>query len=183
MDNEKKLVMACIRKEAGSLDALYHMFSSRMFGICLRYAGNRMEAEDLLHDGFIKVLGNLKKFRFEGSFDGWMRRLMVNTAINNYRKKSIRVEQDLDSKETAEIPLESKQDALSELSAGELMELVQNLPEGYRMVFNLYVIEGYKHQEIAQMLDVTESTSKTQLAKARKQLQLAVKNLYHEPAV
>jgi RNA polymerase sigma factor (sigma-70 family) len=169
MLNDLQLVKQCQAGDEKALDKLYQLFSARMFGICLRYAKNRMEAEDLLHDGFIRVLGNMKEFRLEGSFEGWLRRVMVTTAINYYRKK-------ISYRETDEIsPVHEKkigcEDILSGLSASELMRYVQELPDGYRMVFNLYIIEGYKHNEIGHMLGISENTSKTQLLKARKALQ------------
>lgn len=153
-----------------------------MYGICLRFTKNTMDAEDLLHDGFIKVLTNLSNFKHEGSFEGWMRRLMVNTAINHYRRKSSHSEQDFETSGVEYTEFDNS-DVLKTLAADELLKLVQALPDGYRMVFNLYVIEGYKHQEIAQMLGVTENTSKSQLAKARRHLQDAVKKLNYEPAI
>ncbi|GAB4304919.1 MAG: RNA polymerase sigma factor [Marinilabiliales bacterium] len=146
-----------------------------MFGVCLRYARNYHDAEDLLHDGFIRVMEKLKDFRSEGSFEGWMRKVMVTTAINFY-KKHIASHYDV---EISEIPKEElmSENTFSYLSTKELLEHIQKLPDGYRIVFNLYVIEGYKHHEIADMLDISENTSKSQLLKARRSLMKSLQEI------
>jgi RNA polymerase sigma-70 factor (ECF subfamily) len=179
MLNEKELIRKCLKKDERALSELYNKFASGLYGICLRYAGNEMDAQDLLHDGFLKALNNLKNFRHEGSFEGWLRRLMVNTAINNYRKNKTINEKIKDVEVIPDTEF-ADEDVFSKFSSDELLSLVQQMPQGYRIVFNLYVLEGYKHNEIAEMLDITESTSRTQLLKARKQLQTEVKKLYNE---
>ena len=147
---------------------LYDSYAPKMFGVCLRYAKNQMEAEDILQDAFIKVFSNLHRFKFQGSFEGWLRRTIVNTAINNYKKnlKHAR-EMDIDDIE-AENQKEEK--VLDRMSADEILAIVQTLPEGYRVVFNLNVLEGYTHKMIGEMLDISENTSKSQLLRAKRLL-------------
>jgi len=136
--------------------------------VCTRYTRHRMEAEDVLQDAFIKIFRNLEKFEGKGSFEGWMRRIVVNTALKNYNKSSFKKER---------IGLEDYQEAsmdpdvISSLYKEELLKVIEELPNGYRVVFNLYVIEGFSHREIAQELKIQESTSRSQLVKARKMLQ------------
>ena len=154
-----------------------------MYAVCLRYARHQAEAQDLMQEGFIRVFDKLHGFRMEGSLEGWVRRIMVHTCINHYRKKSVRNEV-LGTDHLAEgatAPM-----ALRNLGESELLALVRDLPDGYRMVFNLYAIEGYDHAEIAEMLHCAESTSRSQLAKARRMLQQRLNDLrpteYHERA-
>jgi RNA polymerase sigma-70 factor (ECF subfamily) len=138
-----------------------------MYAVCLRYARNELEGQDLLQEGFIRVFEKLPAFRMEGSLEGWIRRIMVHTAINHYRKKSFRMERS-GMEHLPEEPVPSN--VLNDLGEQELMALIAELPDGYRHVFNLYVIEGYDHAEIAAMLGCGESTSRSQLAKARNHL-------------
>ena len=176
MRDEKTLIKECLKQNQSAQTELYASFSGKMFGVCLRYAKNRMDAEDLLHEGFLKVLTNLKKYRGEGSFEGWMRRIMINTAINFYRTKTSNYIVDIDEVFDLEI---SDVDAVSKMSEKELISHIQELPDGYRMVFNMYVVEGYKHKDIAEILNISESTSKTQLLKAKKSLQQKLKDNKH----
>ncbi len=140
-----------------------------MMAVCLRYARSREEAEDLLQDAFIKVFDGIGDFQFKGSLEGWIRKITVNTALRHYKRSSFRpehngVEWDI---EMAEEP-----DVYGQLEEEDLMRLIARLPDGYRVVFNLYAIEGYSHKEIADMLGIQESTSRSQLVKARKMLQI-----------
>ena len=148
-----------------------------MYVICLRYAKNRFDAQDLLHDGFIKVIESLGEYRNEGSLEGWMKKIMVNTAINFYnRKNSINfysIDQALDE-------VANEENSVSDLSAKELLDLIQEIPEGYRIIFNLHVIDGYKHNEIASFLNISESTSKTQLMKARMMLMARINQRFNK---
>lgn len=168
---EKDLILGCIREDQTCQKLLFEQFAPKMFTVCRRYARHHMEAEDMLQDGFVKVFDNLKQFQGKGSFEGWVRRIMVNTALKYYRKSSFQKEQ---------IGFEDYQvgtvapEALSSLGEEEIMALIANLPDGYRVVFNLYVLEGYSHQEIAKELNIAESTSRSQLVKARKMLQSRV---------
>src|SRR5204863_2651356 len=154
-------------------EELYKRFSPRMYAVCLRYAGNAEEAEDILQEGFIKVFKKLNSFRSEGSFEGWVRRIFVNTAIEHFRKK--RYLQPVTEKE--ENTIEGKYfSVLDELAEKDILALVQELSPGYRTVFNMYVVEGYTHKEIADILGISEGTSKSQLARARMILQDMVIN-------
>ena len=139
-----------------------------MLVVCLRYARHRLEAEDILQDAFIKIFDNIGNFGFRGSFDGWIRRIVVNTALKNYRKSSFQQEQ-IGLKEELDVPIDPV--IYADLHEAELLDLISRLPDGYRVVFNLYAIEGYSHREIAETLQVKESTSRSQLVKARKLLQ------------
>jgi RNA polymerase sigma-70 factor (ECF subfamily) len=153
-------------------EELYKRFSPRMYAVCLRYAGNAEEAEDILQEGFIKVFKKLNSFRSEGSFEGWVRRIFVNTAIEHFRKK--RYLQPVTEKE--ENTIEGKYfSVLDELAEKDILALVQELSPGYRTVFNMYVVEGYTHKEIADMLEISEGTSKSQLSRAKVILQDMVK--------
>lgn len=147
---------------------LYQRFAPKMFGVCLRYAGNSEEAEDILQEGFIKVFNKIGSFRGEGSFEGWIRRIFVNTAIEQYRKK-IYLQPITDVEENT---IEGKYvSVLDELAEKDIVQLVQQLSPGYRTVFNMYVVEGYTHRQIAENLGISEGTSKSQLSRARLILQ------------
>lgn len=152
---------------------MYKWYAPKMFGICLRYAKSQMEAEDVLQEGFIKVFRYLKNYRSDGPLEGWIRRTMVNTAINFYKKK-LRYQKDISLEQTEPFNTD-EESALDKLSAKELLEFVQELPDGYRMVFNLNIIEGYTHKEIGEMLNISENTSKSQLSRARGVLQTKLK--------
>ena len=145
-----------------------------MFSVCVRYTRHEMEAEDVLQDAFIKIFDNIGKFEFKGSFEGWIRRIVVNTALKNYSKKSFKQEQ-IGLENHPELPMEP--DIYKHLEEEALLGIIAKLPEGYRLVFNLYAIEGYSHKEIADMLGIQESTSRSQLVKARKMLQSMIIDL------
>lgn len=142
-----------------------------MFGICLRYATDHYGAEDMLQEGFMKVFTRIDTYRFEGSFEGWMKRIFVNTAIEVLRRQA---PQNLWVDEDKAQPMAVPETIVSALSAKDLMRMVQGLPAGYRTVFNLYAIEGFSHKEISEILGITEGTSKSQLARARFMLQRLV---------
>ena len=135
-----------------------------MYGVCLRYAGNENDANDILQEGFIKVFKNLEKFRSEGSFEGWVRRIFVNTAIEHYRKKVKLYNVTEVQENTVE---DTSLDALDNLATKDILKVVNELSPGYKAVFNMHVIEGYSHKEIADILGITEGTSKSQLARAK----------------
>ncbi|GAB5552338.1 MAG: RNA polymerase sigma factor [Saprospiraceae bacterium] len=165
---EQDLIQGCIRGERKCQEAVFRLYAGKMLVVCLRYARHRMEAEDMLQDAFIKVFRYINKFQHKGSFEGWIRRIVVNTALKNIDKKSFTNEQIgiEDEKDTGALP-----NVYSDLGEAELLKMVASLPDGYRLVFNLYAIEGYSHKEIADLLDIGESTSRSQLVKARKLLQ------------
>jgi len=147
---------------------LYQRFAPKMYGVCLRYAGNAEEAEDILQEGFIKVFNKIGSFRSEGSFEGWIRRIFVNTAIEHFRKK-IYLQPITDYEEDT---VEGKYlTVLDSLAEKDIIQLVQQLSPGYRTVFNMYVVEGYTHKQIAEALGISEGTSKSQLSRAKLILQ------------
>lgn len=169
MLSEKQLINKCLNSDSKAQKELYNRYAPKMWGVCLRFAKNSMIAEDLLQEGFIKVYSKLEQYTHEGSFEGWIRRTMINTAIN-YFKKNItsyneQVYDDVIYKEGI------KENAIDGLAVQELLGIIQELPEGYRMVFNLHAIEGYTHKEISKMLEISENTSKSQLSRARNVLQ------------
>ena len=146
--------------------------------VCLRYACDQAEAEDILQESFIKVFSHIGQYRFEGSLEGWIRRIVVHTALRTLQKKKIRfmeIDEDLDLAQSVNA------DGLVGLSVEELLKLIGNLPDGYRLVFNLYVLEGYDHNEIAEMLKIKPATSRSQLLKARKVLQEKIETLQKLP--
>ncbi len=149
---------------------MFTRFSSRMLGVCHRYARNTSDAEDILQDAFIKVFDKLHQFKFEGSFEGWIRRIVVNTALKKYTLT--RYEKEVTGIENKE-RYDGGEDpsAYSHLSQKDLLALINQLPDGYRIIFNLHVIEGYQHEEIAGMLGIQPGTSRSQLVKARNMLQ------------
>jgi RNA polymerase sigma factor (sigma-70 family) len=155
---------------------LYNLFSSEMYGVCLYYTKDRTEAEDLLHDGFMKIFGNISSYRYQGSFEGWVRRIMINTALERFRReKHLHPLSDLEDKEEELLG----EDIVSNMSAGDLVSMIQALSPKYRLVFNLFAIEGYSHKEISTMLGITEGTSKSNLARARAILQRNVKKYFY----
>ena len=160
-----------------SQKVLYDRLAPRMFPVCMRYVGDKTLAEDLLQDGFVTLFTRLDSYKGEGSFEGWARRIFITTALMSLRKKdALKMSDELDSIRSM------KADTLSQiqnLGYKELMDLVMSLPVGFRTVFNLYVIEGYSHKEIAEMSGITETTSRTQLSRARVWLQNKLKEREH----
>ncbi len=168
LDNIGLIIQGCVDGKRNYQKMLYEQFSSKMFYVCLRYTRSREDAEDVLQEGFIKIFKNISNFKTEGSFEGWIRRIMVNSAIDHIRKqKEAKIFNDV---ENLAVNHESDFVADSRLKEKELMAIVKTLPFGYQTVFNLYVIEGYSHNEIAGMLNISEGTSKSQLSKAKEQL-------------
>jgi RNA polymerase sigma-70 factor (ECF subfamily) len=165
---EDQVIDQCMAGHRRAQHLLYEHYAPVMLGICLRYSKNHTEAEDMLQEGFIKIFMNIRNFRKEGSFEGWMKRIMVNTAINCLQKNMyFRKQEELDEHHLAAISDEEEPAPLPEVSPDKLIRFIQGMPEGYRMVLNLYVFEGYSHRAIAQLLNISESTSKSQLFKAR----------------
>lgn len=164
---EAELITGCQQADAKAQKLLYKRFASQMYGVCMRYLKNEMDAEDALLNGFMKIYKNIDRFEAKGSFEGWVRRIMVNEALAFLRKKEP-LHMGIDD---SHIQVAGSGTADQDLAEGELLELLRTLPAGYRAVFNLYAIEGYGHKEIAEMLGITEGTSKSQLSKARAMLQ------------
>jgi len=168
---ESDLIKGCLDGNRRMQEEMYRRFSPRMYAVCLRYAGNAEEAQDILQEGFIKVFRNLGKFRNEGSFEGWIRRVFVNTSIEHYRRK---VHLNSISEQEERVVEDGSVSVLDQLAERDIIQLVQELSPGYRAVFNLYVIEGYSHKEIADLMHISEGTSKSQLARAKSILQKKV---------
>ena len=161
----QELIARCKAGEPKAQELLYKQFAAKMLGVCLRYATDKMEAEDMLQNGFIRVFQKMADYREEGSFEGWIRRIMVHSAIEYYRKHH-KTMQLVDMDESAAVV--SVSPAVSaNLNAQDLMALIQQLSPGYRMIFNLYAIEGYSHKEIAGLAGISEGASKSQLSRAR----------------
>lgn len=178
----KSVIEGCLKKEHKSQYKLYQMFYKNMTMVCLRYAKDREEANDLVQEGFIKVFKNLTRYEFKGSFEGWMRRIFVNNAIDNIRRKKkdhllLGEDEKLDSFAVFDLdPLEKQ----GELDPKIVMEAIQKLTPAYKAVFSLYVIEDYSHKEIAEMLGVSVGTSKSNLAKAKQNLRKFLHDAYNE---
>ena len=179
-DIDHLLIKGCIAGDRAFQTKLYDLYASKMLGVCLRYSKNREEAEEVLHEGFLRVFTYIKKFRGDGSFEGWIRKIMVNAALHRYRSKiHLSPVVHIDAVGNNAV---AESNILSNLDAKELLSLVQSLPAGYRIVFNLFVFEGYKHREIAETLGISEGTSKSNLSDARAFLQKALlvkKKLVH----
>jgi RNA polymerase sigma factor (sigma-70 family) len=165
---ESELILGCIKEDIRCQRHLFNQFAGKMMTVCLRYAHDQMEAEDMLQDAFVRIYGHLHQFKFEGSFEGWIRRIVVNTCLKHLQKRKMQfTEVQADHGSTA-----PRVDSYvwNNLGQEEILKLVHNLPYGYRLVFNLNVIEGFSHEEIAKMLHIQASTSRSQLVKARKML-------------
>ncbi len=169
------LIKRCKAAERKAQELLYKHFAAKMLGVCLRYATDRMEAEDMLQNGFIRVFQKINDYRGDGSFEGWIRRIMVHGAIEHYRKHHKMIQlADLED-ESNELSVDPI--ATANLAAKDLMVLIQRLSPGYRIVFNLYAIEGYSHKEIAAITGITEGASKSQLSRARSVLKQQILKL------
>lgn len=165
---EQNFIAALVRQERWAQQQLYEQYYGKMMGVCLRYANNKDEALDLLHEGFIKVFQHIGRYRAGSSLPAWIRTIVVNTCIDYYRKNTRRRTEDIDD---AYYLADDDPDVLSNLTEQEILVAVQNLSPAYRAVFNLYVVEGYSHKEIADALNITESTCRSNLVKARIKLQ------------
>lgn len=165
---EHELIKGCLRRDSSAQKILYDTYSSKMYGLCYRYVKDSMEAEDILVTSFMKVFDKIHQFKSEGSFEGWIRRIIVNEALTFLRRnRSMYLETELEQADR-----EPDYNALSDhLEAEDLLNMIQELPTGYRIVFNLYAIDGYSHKEIAEQLGISENTSKSQLSRARTYLQ------------
>jgi len=171
----KELISGCLRDDRRSQEELFKLFYGKMLGVCMRYARDRDTAEEMLQEGFIKIFDKLKAFDYKGSFEGWMRRIIANTAIDNIRKSKknpLLSDNDEDFKLGAEEPMIEKEEmAFVGLKAEIAMEAINQLSPAYKAVFNLYVLEEYTHKEIAEILGISEGTSKSNLSKAKFNLQ------------
>ncbi|EAY29354.1 RNA polymerase sigma factor [Microscilla marina] len=173
LSSEKALVKGCRKGKRQAQQKVYELYSPKMFAVCLRYVRHQFDAEEVMTNGFLKVFSKIDQFKEEGSFEGWIRRIVVNEALNHLRKnKRHQAEVDIENiSEAAELA-----SAEDNLNAQDLMKCIDQLPEGYRTVFNLYAIEGYSHKEIGEQLGISTNTSKSQLSRARVLLQKYVRN-------
>ncbi len=170
-----QLIESCIKGNRASQKALYDRLASRMFPLCMRYVGDRILAEDILQEGFITLFTRLQDYKGDGSFEGWARKIFVTTALMNLRKRdALKMSEELDSVRSMKTDLPSQG---QNLGYKEIMKLVMELPAGFRTVFNLYAVEGYSHKEIGDMLGISETTSRTQLSRARVLLQNKIKEI------
>src|SRR2546428_6293075 len=169
----EELIAGCRSGNRKAQETIYRLYASKMLGVCSRYAKDHQEAEDMLQVGFVRMFDKICSFKNEGSFEGWLRRIMVNTAIEFYRRSSkmyvVDVEEAYDQ-HSDEFPMHA-------INVNDLMKIIQALPPGYRMVFNMYAIEGYSHREIAETMGISEGTSKSQLARARNVLKIIINKM------
>ncbi len=180
---EKDFIQACIARERWAQRKLYEDYYGPLMGLCLRYANNSDDAMDILHDGYIKIFRHISRYQPGTSLIAWMRRIMVNTAIDYYRKKTRRRTEDLDSAQGVQ---SNDPGVLSNMATDEILQCIQALSPAYRSVFNLYVIEGYSHKEVADILNITESTSRSNLVKARiklRELLAVINSVYDQQGV
>jgi RNA polymerase sigma factor (sigma-70 family) len=176
---EQEIIEGCLKNKASAQEKLYSLYSRRMMAVCLRYTRSRFEAEDIFHEAFVKIFKSIHSWQ-GGSFEGWMRRIFVNTAINHYHQNKKYFDH-VDSAH-AENMMTSNENVIAQLSNQELLELINRLPDGYKLIFNLHVVEGYNHGEIAAMLNIAEGSSKSQLFKAKTYLKKLIEdNLISTP--
>ena len=165
-----EIIEGCKQRNRKAQKVLYETFAPVLLGICIRFTGNRNDAEDILQDAFVKIFFNIEEYSGKGSFINWMKKILINTSITHFHRNfKYNLNVDIDeifNDETADDETPDK-----EYSADELLDIIKSLPQGYKMVFNLFAIEGYKHKEIADMLNIDENTSKSQYARARKWIQ------------
>lgn len=164
---EYEIIQGCIAGNLQHQRMLYDLYAGKMMTVCLRYASSKFEAEDMLQESFIRIFKYIDQFKYNGSLEGWIRRIVVNCCIRCLEQKKIKFVQE----EYAADKISTEHDGLESLNEEQILALIKALPEGYKMVFNLYIIEGYSHDEIAQILKITAATSRSQLLKARKMLQ------------
>lgn len=173
--SEEEMIKGCIDGNRICQRELYDRNASKMLGVCMRYAKDKAEAEDMLQEGFIKVFKNISRFRNEGSFEGWIRQIMVFTAINLFNQRKRKFKESLDT-EFYDAPVDDQ--VIEKIAAKEIVALVQQMPEGYRTIFNLYAVEGYTHREIGELLNIAEGTSKSQYSRAKQYMQESLTKHY-----
>jgi len=180
MKFDKSFIKRLKKKDKKAQELFYQQLAPKMYGICIRFSSCRADADDILQEGFIRVFTHLNGYRGEGSIEGWVRKTIVNTAINFYKKRIKRgVPVGLDYIKANPT---GKSFAIEKMAADDLLKIIQNLPDGYRTVFNLNVIEGYTHKEIGEMLEISENTSKSQLSRARAMLKRKIMPTKHKDA-
>ena len=172
---DSALVKKCIKGDARAQRALFEKFAPKMLGVCMRYAKNSEQAEDVLQDGFVKVFTKLSNYSGNGSLEGWIRRIIVNTALDEIRR-NVKFQANVNV-DDVDYKLELDSHIVEGLAAEDLMKIVNDLPDGYRIVFNMFAIEGYSHKEIAMQLNISENTSKSQYSRARAYLKTKLEEL------
>lgn len=173
--DDSVLVEKCINGDQRAQRELFEKFAPKMLGVCLRYASNSEQAEDVLQEGFIKVFTKLEAYSGKGSFEGWIRRIMVNTSLDQIRK-NIKFQDNL-AVEDVEYKLSTNAFILEGLASEDLLSMINEMPGGYKVVFNMFAIEGYSHKEIAKRLDISENTSKSQYSRARSYLKTKLEEI------
>ncbi|CAL68191.1 RNA polymerase sigma factor [Christiangramia forsetii] len=158
----KNLIQGCKNQDRNAQEQLYRLYAAKLFGVCLKYSNNYQEAEDNIQDGFVTIFEKISQYKDEGSFEGWMKRILINTALQKHRQQKVYGLTNEDNIQEEEIEVET-----DEPSVDFLLECVQSLPDRYRQVFNMYVMDGFSHKEIANLLKISEGTSKSNLARAR----------------
>ena len=171
-----QLIKKCKKQDVKAQEQLYRLFGSKLFSICLKYSDNYANAEDTLQDAFITIFNKIGQYKGQGSFEGWMKRITINTALQKYRKQ--KVFEIINEEQIEETEVEIDED---EISLDYLLQIIQQLPDRYRLVFNLYVLDGYSHKEIAEMLDISAGTSKSNLARARYILKEKIESNQEQP--
>ncbi len=173
-----RLIKLCIEGDRSAQKKLYDLLAARMFSVCIRYMGDRDSAEDILQDGFVTLFSKLDTYRGTGSFEGWARRIFVNTALMQLRKKdALSMSQDISEIRNLQAPVTTQ---IQNLAYKNLMDAMVDMPAGFRTVFNMYIVEGYSHREIGEILNISETTSRTQLSRARVWLQKKLQSLGYD---
>lgn len=186
MTSNDQIIEGCKNGKRHAFNMLYKRYAALLLGVCLRYSRSKTEAEDILQEGFIKVFKKIESYEGRGSFEGWLKRIMVNTAINHFKStRKFQSHEDIDNNNdlTDGNDYDDYVGNHGNFKQEELMQMINDLPDGYRMVFNLYVFEGMSHKEIAEIMDFKESTSKSQLSKARRFLKRKIIELQNNKAV
>ena len=158
----EQLIRNCKKNDTKAQSQLYKLYSSKLFSICLKYSRNYAEAEDNLQDSFVTIFNKIEQYNYKGSFEGWLKRITINTALQRYREKGIFNIVNEENLQDVSVEIED-----NDISIDYLLKIIQELPDRYRLVFNLYVLDGYSHKEVAKMLNITIGTSKSNLARAR----------------
>lgn len=174
LDGDRDLVRRCLNNNRRAQEELYEKYRVPLFGLCLRYAKDESQASDFLQEGFIKVFNSLHQYRGEGTLYKWMERVFINKIISILRKKKVTFNNEVDLERIPDVPTEKKD---TKKQVDKVIQLIQQLPEGYQAVFNLYAIEGYSHKEISEILDISESTSRSQYYRAKTAVKKAMQQL------
>ncbi len=180
MISEDQLIERCKKQDRAAQKILYDRYAGLMLAICTRYVYERSEAQDILQEGFLKIFLKISEFEGRGSFEGWLKRVIINTAITHYHKSSKHNKYHYEISDVQETRFETEKYSESEFTRDELFNVLNSLPEGYKVVFNLYAIEGYKHKEIGKLLNIDINTSKSQYSRAKKLIRKKLNQLQKE---